>query len=386
MDMERNEAIKIVKENMHLSYDDGKIFEALKILVPELKEFEDERMMKDIVAAVEMHGDLTQGRKSEIYAYLKKQKEQKPEMILWTGKNLKEVVDFTGKYPRLDEWFKSWEEYENYVHSHNNIFKLFCEDGSHYEVPVGSWIVKTPDGFNIPSHFKFVQKPTEWSEEDERVRKEIIKYFENEKRNTIRTVGDLDILNRWIAHLEKQKEQKPDFKYGCPFTDDELMTTDFWKEYLKDSIIPGNKPTKQDIDFLLPIARKYFCLVMKETCTICKERSNGYQEGLEAGKQSTAEWNEVDKATLDSVIAVIEEWEDKQSEEEKEYYGEHQKSDFLKSLPERFNLQPKQEWSEEDKRILKGIIGKINHDQSYGVSKEEMLNFLRDLHPQQNKK
>jgi len=39
----------------------------------------------------------------------------------------------------------------------------------------------------------------------------------------------------------------------------------------------------------------------------------------------------------------------------------------------------KQEWSEEDERILKGIIGKIDHDQSYGVSKKDMLDFLNDI-------
>lgn len=39
-------------------------------------------------------------------------------MIQWTGKNLKEVIDFTGKSPRFEEWFKSWEEFETYVHQH----------------------------------------------------------------------------------------------------------------------------------------------------------------------------------------------------------------------------------------------------------------------------
>ena len=86
-------------------------------------------------------------------------KEQKPVMIQWTGKNLKEVIDFTGKSPKFGEWFKSWEDFENYVHSHYDILKLFCEDGSHYEVPVGAWIVKTPDGYNTPSVFRFIQKP-----------------------------------------------------------------------------------------------------------------------------------------------------------------------------------------------------------------------------------
>ena len=94
------------------------------------------------------------------------QKEQKPKMIQWTGNNLKEVIDLTGKSPRFEEWFKSWEEYENYVHAHNDILKLFCEDGSHYEVPVGAWIVKTPDGYNTPFRFRFIQKPAEWSEKD----------------------------------------------------------------------------------------------------------------------------------------------------------------------------------------------------------------------------
>ena len=38
-------------------------------------------------------------------------------------------------------------------------------------------------------------------------------------------------------------------------------------------------------------------------------------------------------------------------------------------------------WSEEDERILKGIIGKIDHDQTYGVSKKDMLSFLNRIRP-----
>ena len=85
-------------------------------------------------------------------------------MIQWTGSNLKEVIDFTGKSPRFGEWFNSWEEYENYVHTHNDILKLFCEDGSHYEVPVGAWIVKTPDEYNVPSVARFIPAKQEQPE------------------------------------------------------------------------------------------------------------------------------------------------------------------------------------------------------------------------------
>lgn len=84
--------------------------------------------------------------------------EQPNNMIQWTGNNLKEVINFTGKSPRFGEWFKSWEEYENYVHTHNDILKLFFEDGSHYEVPIGAWIIKTPDGYNVSSVAKYIQQ------------------------------------------------------------------------------------------------------------------------------------------------------------------------------------------------------------------------------------
>ena len=87
--------------------------------------------------------------------------EQKPTMIQWKGNNLREVIDFTGVYKEgFEKWFhNSWEEYEKYVHEHNNIFKIFNEDGSHIEVPVGAWIVKTPDGYNTASRYVFRQKP-----------------------------------------------------------------------------------------------------------------------------------------------------------------------------------------------------------------------------------
>ena len=64
------------------------------------------------------------------------------EKITWTGKNLKEVLEFTGKYKRFDEWFGSFEEYEKYVKAHHNIFKLFNEDGSNFEIGPGNEFAK----------------------------------------------------------------------------------------------------------------------------------------------------------------------------------------------------------------------------------------------------
>ena len=80
--------------------------------------------------------------------YMKAKRET--QMIYWNGNNLKEVIEFTGKSSKFYEFFKTWEEYETYVHEHDNIIKLFGNDGTFYEVPVGSWIVKTSDGYNVP--------------------------------------------------------------------------------------------------------------------------------------------------------------------------------------------------------------------------------------------
>ena len=71
--MTREEAMNLVKQVLPCLNIDKKIREAFETLIPELRENEDERIRKDIVAAVEMYGDFTQSRKEEIYSYLEKQ-------------------------------------------------------------------------------------------------------------------------------------------------------------------------------------------------------------------------------------------------------------------------------------------------------------------------
>ena len=131
----------------------------------ELKENDDEKIRKWIINNIrhninnEPLNNSDYKKKAEnAIAWLEKQGEQKPCMVQWKGDNLKEVIGFTGKDKNFEKWFKSFEEYEKYVHEHNNIFKLFSENGNHYEIPVGAWIVKTPDGYNIASNAVLKQK------------------------------------------------------------------------------------------------------------------------------------------------------------------------------------------------------------------------------------
>lgn len=128
---------------------------------PDLKESMDERIRQFLIGFVRyymVNNCSDNFSKEDCLAWLEKQGEQKPCMIQWKGDNLKEVVGFTGKDKNFEKWFKSFEEYERYVLEHNNIFKLFNADGSRYEVPVGAWIVKTPDGYNVASKAIFRQK------------------------------------------------------------------------------------------------------------------------------------------------------------------------------------------------------------------------------------
>ena len=131
-----------------------------KEIFPELKEDDTERIRKNCIHFLELqkqHHAAT-FEIEECIAWLEKQSEQKHYMVQWKGDNLKEVIGFTGKDKNFEKWFKSFEEYEKYVHDHNDIFKLFNENGNHYEIPVGAWIVKTPDGYNIASKCSFKAK------------------------------------------------------------------------------------------------------------------------------------------------------------------------------------------------------------------------------------
>lgn len=129
-------------------------------------------------------------------------------MIQWKGNNLNEVIAFTGKDKNFDKWFKSFEEYEEYVHEHNDIFKLFNEDGSHYEVPVGAWIVKTPDGRNVASKAIFKNKPADWSVDDRTKVQRICGYL-NEIKKYYADINEVRECIDWLKSIKERIGWKP---------------------------------------------------------------------------------------------------------------------------------------------------------------------------------
>mgnify|MGYP000347870356 CR=1 FL=1 len=71
------------------------------------------------------------------------------ECIEWTGENLKEVLEFTGKTERFNEWFSSFEEFESYVKNDGDIFKIFTLEGV-MKASVGDYIIRGVNGENYP--------------------------------------------------------------------------------------------------------------------------------------------------------------------------------------------------------------------------------------------
>lgn len=120
-------------------------------IFPELKETENEKMVRCLINVLEND---KKHYLNEI-EWLNKQKSTL-QAILWDGTNLKEVIEFTGKYKKFDEWFNSWDEYEEYVHNHDNIFKIFNPDESFVEVPVNTWIIKLPEGYVVPILINYI--------------------------------------------------------------------------------------------------------------------------------------------------------------------------------------------------------------------------------------
>jgi hypothetical protein len=77
---------------------------------------------------------------------------KKPVVILavqWTGDNLAEVLEFTGKHPRWDEWFASFEQYEEHVRRDRNVFKVVTLEGT-MEAQPGDWIIRGVKGEHYP--------------------------------------------------------------------------------------------------------------------------------------------------------------------------------------------------------------------------------------------
>lgn len=198
--------------------------------------------------------------------------------------------------------------------------------------------------------------------EDERIRKEIVKFI---KDNTLTyTQSGCEIQKRWIDYLENQKEQKPtEWSEEDSRRIGALSSIIFDYAFHKDALDENNDLTGEyaELDDWLETLPERFNLQPKQ------------------------EWCEDDETRLKVI-----------KEELERFIMLHQYGtplsvddiDWLKSLPERFNLQPKQEWSEEELRIIGDAACALISFSNMVETKEEeeelceLASKLQDLHPQ----
>ena len=71
------------------------------------------------------------------------------EAVQWTGENLAEVLQFTGKHDKFNEWFENFKDYENHVAKDGHTFKIFTLEGTML-ASSGDWIIRGVKGEHYP--------------------------------------------------------------------------------------------------------------------------------------------------------------------------------------------------------------------------------------------
>lgn len=87
-----------------------------------------------------------------------------------------------------------------------------------------------------------------------------------------------------------------------------------------------------------------------------------HQEVTKTSDQETSAWSEDDSRKIETLLSIIFDYAFYKDalDENKDLTGEYAElSDWLQFFPERFNLQPKQEWSEEDEKMLNSFLHKV---------------------------
>lgn len=187
-------------ENASIAYkdEDRHLKATLERIFPELQKSEDEKIREELIDAIQGLWDndalpmpLSVKRKNSWIAWLEKQREQEPISI-------------------TDEWIEDYWQHEKVIN-----FDSYDK---------GEEIQFDHYGF-VNFCKKYCQKPIERSEEDEKVRKALIEYF-NEQCD----MSDWNGIYGYqvVAWLEKQGEQKTDDKTEPKFKPGDTMRT--WRE------------------------------------------------------------------------------------------------------------------------------------------------------------
>jgi hypothetical protein len=305
--MERNEAIEIVRKN----WPDGsysQLREALETLIPELKESEDERMIKSIIKSIT---DLSPAC-FEIYGV------KKEDIIAWLEKQSEQKLANSAKTCKVEQKFK-----------------------------VGDWVVYNDDICQIVKREEGCNKlVTNFGIEKELVNE---RNLSTARPWTIQDAKDGDVL---------LSPSTPEGDKECPF---------IFKEIDKDGIVRYRVALLQSEKFkiadgitnVMGYANEgYHIPATKEQRDLLfqKMKEAGYEWDAEKKELKKIEqnpaWSEEDEIGFGDAMWAIEQARTIAKDENDMgnlWYAER----WLKSLKSRVQPQPKSEWSEEDEKMVK---------------------------------
>ena len=130
------------------------------------------------------------------------------QAIEWTGDNLAEVLEFTGKHPKWDTWFSSFEQYESFVKNDRNVFKIKTLEGTH-EANVGDFIIRGVNGEHYPCKPDIFHKTyvvanslkTEIIKDIDMVVSKIVATLERTRQHSL-AITKLEEANHWLKDIE----------------------------------------------------------------------------------------------------------------------------------------------------------------------------------------
>ena len=212
--------------------------------------------------------------------------------------------------------------------------------------------------------------------EDERIRKWIKKEIEN--KYVVEGIVNNKLADEAFGWLEKQKhlyETTKDRFYREGFEEGQLYEKQ--KEKKPMSIL-----TKDDSTFT----------------AYCKGQNDVIENPEAYGLCKPEEWSEEDKQKLNRIYEILGyAADDKGFLTSKRIIGDKEAielQDFLKSLSERFNLQPKQEWSKEDETAFDDLMWCIKQAAKSAKDENDMGNIwfaenwvkkrIKSLRPKKN--
>ena len=222
--------------------------------------------------------------------------------------------------------------------------------------------------------------------EDERIRKELIGHCQDLVRMNKGDKVLLSIYEPWIAYLEKQKEKMTAEEYENSELFQLKLKTKYADGYQDALAQKEQKPNVELIQKSWYMEGYHDGKYNNEPKWLIQTGKGGpkYEENPKYETQKPVEWSEEDKYILKNIHDFIKE----NTINPNRVNCAEECLIWLNSLPERFNLQPKQEWSKEDEKMRQHIISDLREfrdcetDEELISDYEYEIAWLKSLRPQ----